>query len=431
MSEFATVIRYQFEGEPASSIVLDTINSTVVNSPTTITTQPVVSGDEISDHQFNEPKTLTVSGSCSLNGSKVLVIDGSGSKLANFEELLERIQNEAVLCDVYKISLQNEKDIRFKQRTNMALESLSYTEHINSLDFTLNFRQVLIADVVEYDVDLDDANLPNVTQPSTTSFTNNLIDWSKVDATVIKTLEKESLMSTTFKTFLSSLDGQSLAVYVGAVAFGVLITAIAVSASVPVVGWVIAGIAAIGAGVLFLAKAISNAITKASNRRKYAIEQFQYHNNSAKDKKELERFSDFIYSIHKEVESLNDILHVYQISTNEPQEAMVNIGDDYHIFTFTRNNVDNTYSLHTENVDKTITSSMTNISSALQSIDELTSSNYLFKASNNARVYLMNASEDKSVLTNYCIVVCDFNPDDFNSMIEQIIANKIYRNAGG
>lgn len=431
MSNFAAVIKYQFEGEPVSTIILDTINDTTVNSNTTITQQPIVTGDEISDHQFKLPKTMTISGTCSMNGSQGIIIDGTGSKLANFQELFERIQNEGILCDIYKININNEKDIRFLQRNNMVIESISWRERINSMEFNINFRQVIIADVVQFDVSLDDNYLPNITEPTTTSFTNTLIDWSQIDASVIKILEKESLITTEFKTYLASLNKDAfIAAGIAAGVAAVIVTAMVALNTTPI-GWIVTAVVAVAAAVYLVGKAIYDAIKKAKNRRKYAVEQFKYYKNSSKNKQELERFADFLSGIHTDIESLNNILHIYQLSINEPQEAMISVGDDYYIFTFTKNNTNGKYSLNIENVDKSKTGVMSNIESAPENMEQITSSNYLVKANNNSRIYLMNPTQDKKDLTNYFIVVCDFNPDDFTKLINDIISNHIYRNSGG
>lgn len=427
MSEFAAIIKYQFEGEAVSTVVLDTINSDTVQSNTTVTSQPVVSGDEISDHQFKLPKTLTLSGTCSINGSQGIVIDGTGSRLANFQELFERIQNEGVLCDIYRISINNENDIRFKQRSNMVLESATWTQNINSLDFSMTFKQVLIADVVEYDVDIDDQYAPNVTEPATTSFTNALIDWSQIDNAIIGILDKESLWTTEFKNFISAATPEFLK------GLGISLVAaaavLAICAASGPVGW-IAGVAIIAvAAVAGIVKGIINIFSESKKRRKYAIKMFEYYKNSKKNEQEAERFADFIYSIHQDLESINNKLSVYQISTNEPQEAMINVGDDYYIFTFTKNNVNGKYSCSIENVDKTKTKDISDITSSPESMDQLTSSNYLIKATNNSRIYLMCPAENKDELTNYFILVCDFNPDDYRKMITEVIENHIYRDA--
>lgn len=442
MAQFATVIKYQFENEPVSTVILDTVDDTNVTSSTTVTQQPVVSGDEISDHQFKLPKTLSINGICSMNGSQGIIVDGTGSKLANFQELFERIQNEGVLCDIYKIIINNEKDIRFKQRNNMVLESIRWTERINSLGFSLSFRQVLIADVVEYDVDIDDAFAPNVTEPTTTSFTNTLIDWSEIDAAIVQILKKESLITPDFLNYIASFSeeqwkGIGVGAAIGAILVGSLAVKISAGAAAATVGSIIGGAAiggviglAVGALVL-IGIGIAKKIKQAKKRKKYAVEQFRLYQNSSKNEKEAERFADFIYEIHEDLESINDLLHIYQISTNEAQEAMISVGDDYYIFTFTKNNTTGKYSLSIENTDKSKTSEMSNVEAAPTDVSQITSSNYLVKAKNNARIYLLCPDENKSDLTNYFIVVCDFNPDDFNKLITDIISNHIYRNAGG
>ena len=50
MSEYAVVINYQLEGEPSKAIVLDTVDDVQINGRSTLTTMPLVNGDQISDH---------------------------------------------------------------------------------------------------------------------------------------------------------------------------------------------------------------------------------------------------------------------------------------------------------------------------------------------------------------------------------------------
>lgn len=437
MSNFAMVIQYKFENEEQQAIVLDTIDDNTVNSNANVTSQPLVTGDYAADHMYRQPKTMSVSGVCSLNGSQGIVINKAGSKLANFEDLFERIQKEGVKCTLYKISIENEKDIRFKQRQNMVLQSISFTERINSLNFTLDFVEVISIDVATYDVDTDDEYLPNVTEPKTLSFTDELINWSDIDAAVIKILDKEQLWDAEFKTFLSSMGQATLASILtgaAAVTLAVIITALGTNP----VGWTVAAVGLAIASVVIFVKGIIDAIDKAKRRRKYAIEKFEYFNNEKKDAQELQRFSDFINGIHNEFQAVNDKIHVFRISENTNQEAMVSIGDDYFIFTFTKNNTTGQYSLHIENIDKSITKEMPDISTAITNFGDANSTNYLVKAKNNSRVYLIvgdnsqndaKTTIDKSDLTNYFIVVCDFDPSKFNDIINDIINSHIYREA--
>lgn len=429
MSDFACVINFRFNGEDAQSMVLDTIDDVDVSGRATVTTQPMVNGDEVSDHMFKHAKTMTISGIFSMAGSKGILVDKNEIKLADFEKLFERIQNEAVLCNIYKVSVKNEKDIRFVQRNNMVLESFSWREKINSVGFTLNFRQVLMSNIVEFDVDTDDEFLPNVSEPATLSFTNTLIDWNKIDASICDILEKESLWTTEFKNYINSLGDAALAALLPAAAAAVLI-AVMVALNTNPIGWVITAAALVVTAVVLFFKTLINGINEAKRRRKYAIKTFEYYkNNDKKNAQELERFADFISEIHKEFNSIDSLLHIYQVSENVPQEAMVSVGDDYYVFTFTKNNINNKYSLNISNVDNSITKDFADIEASPESFDQVTSSNYLVKAKNNARIYLLNPADNKKDLTNYFIVVCDFNPDDFNKMITDIIGKHIYRDA--
>ena len=110
MSEFAAVIDFTLNGEQ-QNIVLDTIDDVSINGTATITSQPMLNGDSISDHMFRQGKSLTLSGICSLNGSKVLVLTGDGNRLQNFEKVFEQIQNEGILCSIYKTSLSATKEL--------------------------------------------------------------------------------------------------------------------------------------------------------------------------------------------------------------------------------------------------------------------------------------------------------------------------------
>ena len=417
MSEFAVVINAHFESGN-KAIVLDTVDDVSINSTTTITTQPVVTGDVISDHMFKNPKSISITGSCSLNGSNTIVVEGGNGKLANFQSTFEEIQNNGILCDVYKISVQNDKDIRFLQRTNCVINGLHWTEKINSLDFSIAMTQVIVADVVEYDVDIDDNFLPNITEPKTTSFTNTLMNMDEVLASTIEILKKESLITNEFLNFMVSVLKTNLVI----TAVGIIVVAAIALASNPV-GWVV-GALAVG---YFIVKGIWSLFKKKRDKRKYAVEKFELVKNSKKNQQSAERFADFMNDIYQGVENLNNVLHTYQISTDGPQEAMISVGDEYYIFTFSQNNIDKNYSLVIENVDKSNVKEFANLSATLTDFSQATSSNYMIKARNNSRIYLMCPSEEKNVLTNYFILVSDINPEDYNKLLNDIINKYIFK----
>lgn len=438
MSDFAVVIGFKFDDEQYRSIVLDTLDDVTVNGQSRVTEQPMVSGDTISDHMYNQPKTMSIKGTICMNDSKVTVIDGKGSKLANFQELFERINKEGVKCDIVKISINNDDDIRFLHRQNMVLQSYGWVENINSLDYSLNFKEILTVQIKEYDVDPDDNYLPNVSEPNTLSFTTSLIDWDTIDKSIIKILKDNKLVTDMFLQNLGSLGIETLKAIVGAVVVASIVGIMAaIGASTAGIGLVI--IAAVYATWTFV-KGIWNFFSSLVKQNQlYQIRKFTWTNNDKKNEAEIKRFADFIDSIHKEFEKLNDVIHIYQMSSNEDQECMIGIGDNYYIFTFTKNNVDGNYSLLVKDVKDTTRSSKTNISSSPVSFDQLNNNNQLFIADNNASVYLLfnkvdmdtneedRNTQDPTDLRNYLITVCDFNVEDFQKMIEEIIKSKILK----
>ena len=427
MSEFAAVIDFTLNGEQ-QNIVLDTIDDVSINGAATITSQPMLNGDSISDHMFRQGKSLTLSGICSLNGSKVLVLTGDGNRLQNFEKVFEQIQNEGILCSIYKTSLSATRELRFLKRESMVLESFNWTEGINDVSFRLNFKQILFTNVVEYNPAKDDAFLPNVNVPSQLSFTETLLDFDKVTANICKTLEDEKLWTNEFKQYINSIGGDEiLRGFISIAAFGVIASVLAALNTTPV-GWVLTAAGLAIAGVYFIVKGIVDIIENQKRLQKYRIQVFTYSpNNDKRNAQEVERFADFIQGIKDELSKLDNSLHVYQISEDVSQFVELSIGDDYYEFEFTKGEVITT--LKVSNIDKTIIRNDFQMSAALESFDQATGANYVIKAKNNARVYLVNPNEDKKKLTNYYIVVCDFNPDDYNKIISDIVSSHIFKKA--
>lgn len=426
MSDFSVIITTN-EGTNSKTIVLDTVDDISVGGNTTITTQPMVNGDKIADHMFRHGKSLSISGTLSMNGSKGIVIDNNGPTLTNFEEEFERIQKDGIMCSIFKVSVRNEKDIRFLQRHNMVLSNLNWIEKINSLDFNFSFTEVLLTNIVQLDVAVDDAYLPNVTEPETLSFTNVLIDWKQIDAAVCSILDKEELWTIEFKTFISSFGKSAmLSLVTGGTAL-VIAGVISALASTSVL-WTLGAIGLAATAAVIFVKGIVNAIKTAKAKKKYLIDAFKYYKNKdKKNKQEAERFASFIDGIHKEFETLDNNITVYQVSENIPQETMISVGDDYYIFTFTKNNVSQKWTAKIENLDQSITKVVSDITSSPTDFGQLTSGNALVKANNNARLYLVCPSGDKSDLTNYYIIVSAINPDDYQKLITEVISNHIYR----
>ena len=66
-----------FDKTDNRKIYLENVSDSQITKNITITTHPVVSGEEIADHYYKEPITMTINGVISLNGSKSEVLEGS------------------------------------------------------------------------------------------------------------------------------------------------------------------------------------------------------------------------------------------------------------------------------------------------------------------------------------------------------------------
>lgn len=411
------------------TILLDSIEDVQVDESSQLTTHPIVTGDMAADHMIKEPCSMTISGELSMNGSDNIIFDGFKPTLKACQETFGKIKNNAYMCSITKLAM-NTNEVRFLQRENMVLTSIQWTERVNSLAFTLTFTQVLVSDVQEYEVDMQDENLPAVTEPATLSFSSTLMDWDQVDRLVIDTCAAEGLTTDEFMTMLKSA-GTSYLIGGAAVGAAILITYIAACASIPVGGWIVGIVSLAIAGVAIIGYGIYSAIKSAVNSRKYRVDQFKKYKDDKKNQAEVERFSNFIGDIHNQLMKLNDTFYVYQISSNEPQECMLSISDEYYIFAFEKNNVNNKWTVNVTMParDDSVVAANKSIDCAKTSYADCNSGNALFRASGSgAYVYLMyvrNEDLAEDDLRNYYILVSGMKPEDFTNAVTEIIKNAI------
>lgn len=420
MADVAVQITCRLDGE-LKRIILDTVNDVDVQLDSTITNHPIVNGDVIADHMYKNPITMNIPGVFSLNGGMGIVVTSAGPKLANIQSLFERIKNEAVMCDIVKLTVSlGDKGVRFQARTNMVLTSISWKERVNSLGFNFGFTQALVSEVQTYDVDIDDQFLPNVSEPSSMNFTDSLIDWTQIDSIVISEAVNNGIIE---KNFLDFMRGLSADILVGLkVSAAIAVVVFLAIGSIPVVGLIVT------AAVVFLAGLIGT-ITSAVQANKFKVDVFKKYKDDRKNQQEVVRFSNFIGGIHQQLEQLNNAIHCWQIGANEEQEAMVSIDNNYYVFTFTKNNTSGKYKLVITDIDGAVVGQMTNVASAPTAFTDCTENNKLFRAyESGAYVYLIRAAEGSaSDLTSYFIVSTTLQPEKFEQTVTDIIINAMYR----
>lgn len=385
--EYAALISYIDPNDATNviSIILDTVNDTSVMASSTVTQHPTIDGTPMADHMYRDPTTLSISGVFSLNGKKAAIVDKSGQSLARVEEIFEDIKNKGILCTVTKIKIiDNDHVPQFAIRDNMVLQHISWTERTNSLSFSLSFTEALRANTQTYDTAPDDAFLPNVQYPNTSSFTDVFIDWNEIDTVVLKALKEYNLLEDAFAAFISALGVSGLVGF--GLAFGLATVLTAISLSVPVVGAILAGITFITLTIVYIVKKFYASGNKAKA--------FKYYSEPAKRENEVKRFINFYADVHNTIQkSFDGKVKVWHLVEDRSQEAILNIDNNYYIFSFERNNVgyDFNYNFTISDIEGNVIKSG-NTNGALRCFTAGNKNNALFMT-DNYYVYLMRADQ--------------------------------------
>lgn len=418
MAEFGVVISCLLNPEDTerTTLILDTVYDNSVSSTATMTGHPVIGGYEIADHIYNEPDTMSIRGTLSFNGSRGIKIDKEGFKFVDFQEMFENIKKNGVLCEIVKVHIVNneegKQDAKFKVRKNMVLQSIAWTEKINTLDFTFSFSQAMLVDVEEVAVDVDDLFAPNVTEPKTANFTDTvLFDKEKMKEAIISSMFSFKIISAEFLNYVASLRQSAL------VALGVALLVTVFIGSIPVAGWAVLAVSAVAVGIGKFIKGLVE-------RTKYRIKAFELTKNKKKNEQEAKRFAEFLGEFLQNFEELNNQTKVYYVSTNNDQECLLSIKDEYYIFTFTKNNTTQSHSLVIKDLNDNIIKSLPDIAGSPESVDQCNDSNVIIHKSN-TWTYLLCPDENKNDLTKYYILVSNINLKDFNVIIEKVIENTL------
>ena len=433
-ADVAIVLAFELDGK-IETVVLDTIDPTRVQSTSTVTEHPIVSGDMSADHMFKDPTTMSITGKFQLLQKSTissLVNDSQESHLSNIESLFERLKNDGILCEIVKITVMNDKKPRFMRRSNMVLTSIGWTEDVNTLGFNFQFREVLLADIIELEVDTDDAWLPNPNDPKELSFTNEIMDWEEVDKALISALLDADLVTEEFLQGISALGATAVTSILVGAAGGIIAGAIAAKLGVTIVtvcgvsgpvGWIV------GAAIAMVAFAVGivSMVVKAVKKAKYTIKEFKTYKDEEKMAKEQGRFIEFVGQVHLQFEQLNDVISAYNIAANEEQQCILSIGDSVYSFIFGKNNTSGFYSLTVLDIDDNVVKEIPNaMSAALDDFSNCKSSNTILTTANNKQyVYLLRTGEDETDLTSYNILVSDINLDNFSQLIEEILQNAL------
>lgn len=407
-----------------NSIVMDTIDSDTINSSITLTEQPLISGDFIVDHLFKKPNTYSLNGVFGIGKKQGIVVNEGKLLLTEIQTLFERIKNEGIICSIVRVKVENNKieEVRFLQRNNMILESIAWTENIDTLGFRFSFREVAFADTIEYDVDTDDANNPNVEELVQRSFSESLLSKQDCLKSILSFMYDNDIMSDTFwQSLIGNKSETFLALGIGvAVAYALGSLIVSCGASGPV-GWIV--------GIVVVAIAlIGVAIAKIVRRCRFKIKPFDKYNQ-----KELTRWAKLMESMSNEIEAMSNYIQVYQPSSDKDQECILTIDGQVYVYAFRTNNVSLEKSLVLINGEDNEIGGLSNISQAPTNYGDCTTQNRLNSSDTNKDIYMHliytgeNTPEEKAKYTNYYLTISSVKPEKFEEMMGEIIKNYLLK----
>lgn len=401
MSEYGVVITVHNDDEQqtTTTLLLDTLEDDNITSSSTITRHPIVTGDLVADHMYRNPDTLSLRGIFSLNGSKGIVVVEGDNKLNKIQDLFEDIKNKGLLCDITRVKIESDDSGKqspvFKSRKNMILSNISWTQGINEVSYSFTFNEALIMSVEFVPPTSDDNFNPNISEFVRSTFTDSLFDVEIVRKLVIQILKEQNLID---EKALNEFTKKSHIYFIGG-----LFTPF---------------------GIGTIASGISYAITKSKFENKRRVKAFRYYQNSNENSKEAKRFDDMINDIYKQFKIFNEHILVYQVSKDEDQETILQIGSEIYLFKFTKSNVDKSAcQLQVLDADENQVGVVSNLSSAPDNILALSTLSPILTVDNN-QVFIVCDKEDekeKQKLTNYYILVSDIDFKKFNNMVVEII----------
>ena len=342
----------------SNAIQFDVVDSYSVSMSASLTQYPTINGDLVADHLVRNATNSDISGTFSLIGDKPTSFSGGNDRLSNIQKFFEYLMQNAILCNITTKNLGNTSTTRFESRDNMVLTSIRWTEKQSSLDFMFSFTEALLSETQFDDItDIDtssDANLPDITDPTTLSFSQTLLDWTYVDYCILGTLYNDGMISKDFLNYYissNSLEAFGKTMLVGiAAGVGGLAIGGAVGVGVGVlfgsgvgipIGIAVSVIAALAIGIAGLVNCIQT--LKAKNS--YSIKQFKLYQDDRKNQEECNRLDNWLGQIHKNLQQLDNAIKLYQFRSSIAQECQLYIDGEYYVFRVTRVNVDTSTSL--------------------------------------------------------------------------------------
>lgn len=431
MADFVVMITTDTE-----TFLIDSVDNFQIRATSEMTSHPMVNGDVIGDHLITHPTIISMSGSFSMKGST------NNASLGTVQKQFEALKKDGAICTVAKINANN-KEFRFLKRINMVLTAIVWTEYINSLDFDFTFTQVLYGEIIEKTVSSTIKNLPDIMEPVTLKCEGTLVSENDLYGMILTALEKSGIVDRQFleqvvgtATTASYVIGGIIVVYLGSAAWAGITAgvtamlggagaaaswsaAVGAATAVPGVGWIIAVGAVIVIGIGYL---IYEAVQ--ANKLKYKAFKSNY-SDYEEQRNENDRFVKMMDAIYRQVSQINTWMKVYTFTQNSSQETLLNIGGQYYVFTFNKNNVTVSPSYRVRISDFNGRAIKTGVVTGIEASSCNASNAFTSIPGGDGQSYKIYFLGDSSNLTKMQILISSIDPSDLSNKLIKLIESAI------
>ncbi len=401
-------------------IPIDLVSDVSVSASSDITTYPLLTGDIISDHKYDNPRSVEISGMFGLNGKYANMEDTTfafsgdkSSRLKNIEDYFFAIRKYGKFISL--ISSLNGGS-RFSTIDNLAISNIRFTRNFNTLKFSISLKEIYTyqndneLDILE---NVSDPNLPTLGSFKSCDFARDVLSYDSIDEMTITQLADNGMIWSSFgETFTDYIKSGvttaismasavvlfyilvAVLVKVGIVtaATGAMLTTgaatIAALGAIPVVGWV-----AIGVGAVVALFTVGATIIK-SIKRLSLISEFRSYDNQEQNIQESERFIAVIEAVRKAFNTVakNNNIKFYSFSSNAAKQTTY-LTIDNNIYQFNVEQTSNGWSLkviNTSDNDNVIETKNTSRLVGFSSLFSLKNTDAIFHTDNKTYVYVLN-----------------------------------------
>ena len=401
-------------------IPIDLVTNVSVSGSSDITTYPLLSGDIISDHKYDNPRSVEISGTFALNGkyasmdNTTFAFNGNkSSRLKNIEDYFFALRKYGKFISLVS-SLNGEN--RFSTIDNLAISNLRFDRNFNTLKFFISLKEIY---TYQNDNELDilenasDPNLPVLGSFKSCDFARDVFSYDAIDEMTITQLADNGMIDQSFaESIYDVLKTEAITfMSVGAaiVLFVILVkvlaklaiisattatmltsgaSTIAAMGSIPVVGWVVLGVTAVVALV-----GLGITIWK-SIKRLSLINEFKGYDNETQNIQESERFYNVLNAVRSAFNKVakNNNIKFYSFSSNSAKQTTYLTIDD-NVYQFNAEQISNGWSLkviNTSDDDSVVQTKNTSRLVGFSSLFSLKNTDAIFHTNKKTYVYVLN-----------------------------------------